>query len=121
MSKQEEYIRCYKDKTRIYFIENYLHTFDAMEGHEVPFKLFPRQKAYFEVGSCSTLGDAQARRLGIRVKGDKENYYPHTLNNTVLASTRALIALIENNYKDGILTIPKVLRPYMGGKEKLVK
>ena len=81
----------------------------------------PRQKAYFEVGSCSTLGDAQARRLGIRVKGDKENYYPHTLNNTVLASTRALIALIENNYKDGILTIPKVLRPYMGGKEKLVK
>ena len=81
----------------------------------------PRQKTYFEVGSCSTLGDAQARRLGIRVKGDKENYYPHTLNNTVLASTRALIALIENNYKDGILTIPKVLRPYMGGKEKLVK
>ena len=81
----------------------------------------PRQQAYFEVGSCSTLGDAQARRLGIRVKGDKENYYPHTLNNTVLASTRALIALIENNYKDGVLTIPKVLRPYMGGKEKIEK
>ena len=81
----------------------------------------PRQKTYFEVGSCSTLGDAQSRRLGIRVKGDKENYYPHTLNNTVLASTRALIALIENNYKDGVLTIPEVLRPYMGGKDKIEK
>ena len=79
----------------------------------------PRQQAYFEVGSCSTLGDAQARRLGIRVKGDT-NYHPHTLNNTVLASTRALIALIENNYnEDGSITIPEVLRPYMGGKEKI--
>ena len=66
-------------------------------------------------------GDAQARRLGIRVKGEAANYYPHTLNNTVLASTRALIALIENNYKDGVVTIPEVLRPYMGGKEKLEK
>ena len=81
----------------------------------------PRQQKYFEVGSCSTLGDAQARRLGIRVKGEAANYYPHTLNNTVLASTRALIALIENNYKDGVVTIPEVLRPYMGGKEKLEK
>ena len=81
----------------------------------------PRQQAYFEVGSCSTLGDAQARRLGIRVKGDT-NYYPHTLNNTVLASTRALIALIENNYnEDGSITIPEVLRPYIGGKEKIEK
>ena len=80
----------------------------------------PRQKKYFEVGSCSTLGDAQARRLGIRVKGENGNYYPNTLNNTVLASTRALIALIENNYnEDGSITIPEVLRPYMGGKEKI--
>ena len=78
----------------------------------------PRQKKYFEVGSCSTLGDAQSRRLSIRVKGDNGNYYPHTLNNTVLANTRALIALIENNYnQDGSITIPEVLRPYMGGKE----
>ena len=82
----------------------------------------PRQKKYFEVGSCSTLGDAQSRRLGIRVKGENGNYFPHTLNNTVLASTRALIALIENNYnEDGSITIPKVLRPYMGGKEKIEK
>ena len=81
----------------------------------------PRQNKYFEVGSCSTLGDAQARRLGIRIKGENENYYPHTLNNTVLASTRALIALLENNYnKDGSITIPEVLRKYMGGKDKIV-
>ena len=80
----------------------------------------PRQQKYFEVGSCSTLGDAQARRLGIRVKGENGNYYPHTLNNTVLASTRALIALLENNYnEDGTVTIPKVLRPYMGNKERI--
>ena len=80
----------------------------------------PRQQKYFEVGSCSTLGDAQARRLGIRIKGEDGNYFAHTLNNTVLASTRALIALIENNYnEDGSITIPEVLRPYMGGKEKI--
>ena len=78
----------------------------------------PRQKIYFEVGSCSNLTDAQARRLGIRVKSEKGNYYLHTLNNTVLASTRALIALIENNYnEDGSISIPVALRPYMGGKE----
>ena len=78
----------------------------------------PRQKKYFEVGSCSTLGDAQARRLGIRAKGEKGNYYVTTLNNTVLASTRAIIALLENNYQeDGSIKIPQVLRPYMGGKE----
>lgn len=80
----------------------------------------PRQQKYFEVGSCSTLGDAQARRLGIRVKGKKDKYYPHTLNNTVLASTRALIAFLENNLtEDGYIKIPEVLRPYMGGKEKV--
>ena len=82
----------------------------------------PRQKKYFEVGSCSTLGDAQARRLGIRAKGENGNYYVSTLNNTVLASTRALIALLENNYEeDGSIRIPKVLRPYMGGLEKISK
>ena len=82
----------------------------------------PRQKKYFEVGSCSTLGDAQARRLGIRAKGENGNYYVSTLNNTVLASTRALIALLENNYEeDGSIRIPKALRPYMGGLEKINK
>ena len=82
----------------------------------------PRQQKYFEVGSCSILGDAQARRLGIRVKGDSGTYYPHTLNNTVVATPRGLIALIENNYnEDGSITIPEVLRPYMGGKEKITK
>ncbi len=82
----------------------------------------PRQQKYFEVGSCSTLGDAQSRRLGIRVKGANGNYYPHTLNNTVLASTRALIAFLENNLNaDGSVTIPEVLRPYLGGMEKIEK
>ena len=81
----------------------------------------PRQQKYFEVCSCSTLGDAQARRLGIRVKGEKGNYYPHTLNNTVVATPRGLIAVIENNYnEDGSITVPEVLRPYMGGKEKII-
>ncbi len=76
----------------------------------------PRQKKYFEVGSCSTLGDAQARRLGIRAKGEKGTYYLHTLNNTVVATPRGLIALIENNYQeDGSIKVPKALQPYMGG------
>ena len=80
----------------------------------------PRQKTYFEVCSCSNLGDAQARRLGIRVKSENGNYYLHTLNNTVVATPRGLIALLENNYnEDGSITIPEVLRPYMGGKEKI--
>ncbi len=80
----------------------------------------PRQKKYFEVGSCSNLTDAQARRLGIRIKGEKENYYAHTLNNTVVAPPRMLIAVMENNYNpDGSVTIPEVLRPYMGGLEKI--
>lgn len=78
----------------------------------------PRQQKYFEVGSCSTLGDAQARRLGIKAKGPNGNYLVATLNNTVLASPRGLIAVIENNYnEDGSINIPKALRPYMGGKE----
>ena len=78
----------------------------------------PRQKKYFEVGSCSNLGDAQARRLGIRVKGEKGNYFAHTLNNTVVAPPRMLIAFVENNLNaDGSIRIPEPLRPYMGGME----
>ena len=81
----------------------------------------PRQQKYFEVGSCSTLGDAQARRLGIRTKGENGTYFVHTLNNTVVASPRGLIAFIENHYQeDGTITIPEVLRPYMGGQDKIV-
>ena len=80
----------------------------------------PRQKKYFEVGSCSTLGDAQARRLGIRAKGENGNYLLATLNNTVIASPRGMIAVIENNVNsDGTVNIPKALQPYMGGKEKI--
>ncbi len=76
----------------------------------------PRQKKYFEVGSCSNLTDAQSRRLGIRVKGEKGNYFAHTLNNTVVAPPRMLIAFLENNYNpDGSINIPEVLQPYMGG------
>ena len=82
----------------------------------------PRQKKYFEVGSCSNLTDAQARRLGIRIKGEKGNYFAHTLNNTVVAPPRMLIALIENNYQeDGSILVPEVLRPYMGNICKISK
>jgi seryl-tRNA synthetase len=80
----------------------------------------PRQKKYFEVGSCSNLTDAQSRRLGIRIKGEKGNYFAHTLNNTVVAPPRMLIALIENNYnEDGSINVPQALRPYMGGLERI--
>ena len=80
----------------------------------------PRQKKYFEVGSCSNLGDAQARRLGIRVRSKEGNYFAHTLNNTVVAPPRMLIAFLENNLnEDGSVSIPEVLRPYMGGLEKI--
>ena len=80
----------------------------------------PRQQKYFEVCSCSNLGDAQARRLGIRIKGENGNYFAHTLNNTVVAPPRMLIALLENHLnEDGSVNIPKVLRPYMGMKEKI--
>ena len=80
----------------------------------------PRQQKYFEVGSCSNLTDAQARRLAIRVKGENGNYFAHTLNNTVVAPPRMLIAILENNYQpDGSVIIPEVLRPYMGGTEKI--
>ena len=81
----------------------------------------PRQKKYFEVCSCSNLTDAQARRLSIRVKGKNGKYFAHTLNNTVVAPPRMLIALLENNLnKDGSVRVPKALQPYMGGKEVLV-
>ena len=81
----------------------------------------PRQKKYFEVGSCSNLGDAQARRLGIRVKGENGSYFAHTLNNTVVAPPRMLIAFLENHLQaDGSVTIPEVLRPYMGGNDRLI-
>lgn len=78
----------------------------------------PRQQKYFEVGSCSNLGDAQARRLGIRIKGEKGNYFAHTLNNTVVAPPRMLIAFLENNLNDdGSVRIPQPLRMYMGNAE----
>ncbi|MCR5800776.1 MAG: serine--tRNA ligase [Lachnospiraceae bacterium] len=81
----------------------------------------PRQKKYFEVGSCSTLSDAQARRLGIRTKGANGTYFVHTLNNTVLATPRGLIAVLENNVnEDGSINVPEALRPYMGGKDKIM-
>ena len=81
----------------------------------------PRQQKYFEVGSCSNLGDAQARRLGIRIKGENGNYFAHTLNNTVAAPPRMLIALMENYLnEDGSITVPEVLVPYMGGT-KVIK
>ena len=80
----------------------------------------PRQKKYFEVGSCSNLTDAQARRLGIRIKGKNGNYFAHTLNNTVVAPPRMLISIMENNYQpDGSVIVPEVLRPYMGGLDKI--
>lgn len=80
----------------------------------------PRQQKYFEVGSCSNLTDAQARRLGIRIKGENGNYFAHTLNNTVVAPPRMLISIIENNYQpDGSIIVPEILRPYMGGLEKI--
>ena len=82
----------------------------------------PRQQKYFEVCSCSNLGDAQSRRLRIRVKGEKGNYLPHTLNNTVVAPPRMLIAFLENNYnEDGSIDIPEALQPYMGGQKKIVR
>ena len=80
----------------------------------------PRQKKYFEVGSCSNLGDAQARRLKIRVNGSDGKYFAHTLNNTVVAPPRMLIAFLENNLNaDGTIRIPEALRPYMGGMDKI--
>ena len=137
--KQEMIVICKKEEEMNWYNKMWSYTVELFRSLDIPVRTLeccsgdladlkvkscdveawsPRQKKYFEVGSCSTLGDAQARRLGIRAKGGNGNYYVTTLNNTVLASTRALIALLENNYQeDGSVKIPKVLRPYMGGKE----
>jgi len=139
--KQEMIVLCKPEESMNWYNKMWNYTVEVFRNMDIPVRTLeccsgdladlkvkscdieawsPRQKKYFEVGSCSTLGDAQARRLGIRAKGENGNYYLHTLNNTVLANTRALIALLENNYnEDGSINIPKVLRPYMGGKEKI--
>ena len=137
--KQEMIVLCEPEESMDWYNKMWKYTVEVFRNMDIPVRQLeccsgdladlkvkscdieawsPRQQKYFEVGSCSNLGDAQARRLGIRVKGEKGNYYLHTLNNTVVATPRGLIALIENNYNpDGSITIPKVLRPYMGGKE----
>ena len=137
--KQEMIVLCEPEDSFKYYEDMWKYTVEVFRNMNVPVRQLeccsgdladlkvkscdieawsPRQQKYFEVGSCSNLGDAQARRLGIRVKSEKGNYYLHTLNNTVVASPRGLIAVIENNYnEDGSITIPEVLRPYMGGKE----
>ena len=139
--KQEMIVICEPEESMDYYNKMWSYTVELFRSLNIPVRTLeccsgdladlkvkscdveawsPRQQKYFEVGSCSTLGDAQARRLGIRVKGENGNYYPHTLNNTVLASTRALIALLENNYmEDGTIKIPEVLWPYMGGKKEI--
>ena len=140
--KQEMIVLCEPEKSMEEYNKMWKYTVEVFRNMDIPVRQLeccsgdladlkvkscdveawsPRQQKYFEVGSCSNLGDAQARRLGIRVKGDNGNYYLHTLNNTVLASPRGLIALIENKYnEDGSVSIPKVLQPYMGGLEKIV-
>ena len=140
--KQEMIVLCKPDESMDWYEKMWKYTVELFRNLDIPVRLLeccsgdladlkvkscdveawsPRQQKYFEVGSCSNLGDAQARRLGIRTKGENGTYYLHTLNNTVLASSRAIIALLENNYQsDGSVLIPKVLQPYMGGKEVLV-
>ena len=137
--KQEMVVLCKPEESMDWYNKMWKLTVDFFRGLDIPVRTLeccsgdladlkvkscdveawsPRQQKYFEVGSCSTLGDAQARRLGIRAKGENGNYYVHTLNNTVLASPRALIAFLENHYQeDGTITIPESLRKYMGEKE----
>jgi len=137
--KEEMIVICEPEDSMKYYEDMWRYTVEVFRNMDVPVRQLeccsgdladlkvkscdveawsPRQQKYFEVGSCSTLGDAQARRLGIRTKGDKGTYYVHTLNNTVVASPRGLIAVVENNYqKDGSIKVPKVLQPYIGGKE----
>ena len=140
--KQEMIVVCKPEDSMMWYNKLWQNTVDLFRSLDVPVRTLeccsgdladlkvkscdveawsPRQKKYFEVGSCSTLGDAQARRLKIRVAGkDGKKYFPHTLNNTVIASPRALIAFLENNLQaDGSVLIPKVLQPYMGGKKVL--
>ena len=141
--KQEMIVLCEPEDSMKYYEDMWKYTVEVFRNMDIPVRQLeccsgdladlkvkscdieawsPRQKKYFEVGSCSNLGDAQARRLGIRVKGEKGNYFLHTLNNTVVATPRGLIALIENNYnEDGSINIPKVLQPYMGGLTKIEK
>ena len=140
--KQEMIVLCEPEDSMKYYEQMWKYTVEIFRNMDVPVRQLeccsgdladlkvkscdieawsPRQKKYFEVGSCSNLGDAQARRLSIRVKGDKGNYFLNTLNNTCLATPRGLIAVIENNYnEDGSVNIPKVLQLYMGGLEKIV-
>ena len=142
--KQEMVVICEPEDSKAWFDKLWSYTVEFFRTLDIPVRTLeccsgdladlkvksldveawsPRQQKYFEVGSCSNLGDAQARRLGIRVRDkEKGNYIPHTLNNTVVAPPRMLIAFLENNYRpDGTVLIPKALQPYMGGQEKLVR
>ncbi len=141
--KQEMIVVCKPEESKMWYDKLWKNTVDLFRSLDIPVRTLeccsgdladlkvksvdveawsPRQKKYFEVGSCSNLGDAQARRLGIRVKGeDGKKYLAHTLNNTVVAPPRMLIAFLENNLNaDGSVNIPEALRPYMGGTEKIV-
>lgn len=140
--KQEMIVVCKPEESPIWFDKLWQNTVDLFRSLDIPVRTLeccsgdladlkvksidveawsPRQKKYFEVGSCSNLSDAQARRLKIRVSGENGNYLAHTLNNTVVAPPRMLIAFLENNLQaDGTVNIPKALQPYMGGTEKLV-
>ena len=137
--KQEMIVVCEPEQSKEWFEKLYKYTIELFVSMGIPVRSLeccsgdladlkvksidveawsPRQQKYFEIGSCSNLGDAQARRLGIRIRGEKENYFAHTLNNTVVAPPRMLIAFMENHlHADGSIDIPEVLRPYMGGKE----
>lgn len=139
--KQEMIVVCKPEDSMNYYNEMWKNSVDFFLSMDIPVRTLecctgdladlkvkscdveawsPRQKKYFEVGSCSNLGDAQARRLKIRIKGEKGNYFAHTLNNTVVAPPRMLIAFLENNLNaDGSINIPKSLQPYMGGQEKI--
>ncbi len=139
--KQEMIVVCKPEDSMNYYNEMWKNSVDFFLSMDIPVRTLecctgdladlkvkscdveawsPRQKKYFEVGSCSNLGDAQARRLKIRIKGEKGNYFAHTLNNTVVAPPRMLIAFLENNLnEDGSINIPKALQPYMGGMEKI--
>lgn len=139
--KQEMIVVCKPEDSKMWFDKLWKNTVDLFRSMDIPVRTLeccsgdladlkvrsldveawsPRQKKYFEVGSCSNLGDAQARRLKIRVTGENGKYFAHTLNNTVVAPPRMLIAFLENNLnEDGSINIPVALRPYMGGKEKI--
>ena len=139
--KQEMIVVCKPEDSKMWYDKLWQNTVDLFRSMDIPVRTLeccsgdladlkckscdveawsPRQKKYFEVGSCSNLGDAQARRLKIRVKGKDGNYLAHTLNNTVVAPPRMLIAFLENNLQaDGSVRIPKVLQPYMGGKTEI--